>query len=141
MGGASMLVGQLPYPDKRDPTTYISPELCRAIQPTYDFIRRELAEDIPRLRPRDLVLGSRQDTWCLADAGGTYLVYASNGASFQLDLSQVSGRFHARWFDPRTGRLTDVIPVMGGAPTRFTPPSGSDWALWLSKPTQGDNHE
>ena len=127
MGGASMLVGQLPYPDKKDPSTYISPELCRAIQPTYDFIRAELAEDMPRMRPRGLLMDDRQDAWCLADANDTYLVYTSGGDAFRLDLSEASGQFQPRWFDPRTGRLTDAARVTGGAPIRFTPPSQGNW--------------
>jgi len=134
MGGASMLVGQLPYPGKTDPPNYISPELCQAIQPTYDFIRVELADDIPRLRPRDSLLDDRQDTWCLAAADDAYLVYALRGTPFRLDLSEASGQFQAHWFDPRTGRLTEADRGTGGAPIRFIPPSQDDWALWLSKP-------
>jgi hypothetical protein len=90
MAGASMLIGQLPYPEKKDPPTYVSPELCRTMQPSYDFIRKHLARAIPQCKPGDLVVDDTTDTWCLTDGRDTYLVYTLSGNRFQLDLSQIS---------------------------------------------------
>jgi len=39
MAGGSMFVGQMPYPEKQDPPTYISPELCQAIQQSMLWIK------------------------------------------------------------------------------------------------------
>ncbi len=133
-GGVSLLVGQLPYPQKKDPPTYISPERCHAIQPTYDFIRKHLATTLPRMSPHDKLVRSAKDAWCLADPGRAYLVYALHGGPFQLDLSAASGSFTAKWFDPRTGKLTDARkrPLPGGAVTDFVAPNQNDWVLWLA---------
>ena len=49
MGGASLLVGQLPYPDKADPATYMSPAACRDLRPTYDAVRRYWSTALPRM--------------------------------------------------------------------------------------------
>ena len=136
MAGASMLVGQLPYPEKKDPPTYISPELCRSIQPTYDLIRKHLSGTLPRCKPADLIVNSPSDTWCMTDGRDTYLVYTSSGSRFQLDLSRVSGEFQAQWFDPRTGKAASADSVPAGNLAEFTPPSKNDWVLHLQRGDQ-----
>ena len=135
MAGGSMFIGQMPYPGKQDPPDYISPEICRVIQPTYDFIRQRLATALPRMTPRNLLTEADATTWCLADPGRTYLVYALKGGRFVLDLTTARGPFAARWFDPRTGKLTPARGghVSGGGPVAFTPPDHQDWALWLNR--------
>jgi Putative collagen-binding domain of a collagenase len=52
----------------------------------------------------------------------------------ELDLSAATGSFVARWFDPRTGKLSDARKdaVRGGAVVRFIAPDQQDWGLWLS---------
>jgi len=52
-----------------------------------------------------------------------------------LDLSQVAGTFEGRWFDPRSGQLTNPEAVTPGASAALTPP-GEDCALWLRRVTQ-----
>jgi hypothetical protein len=134
-GGVSLLVGQLPYPGKGDPRDYIAPELCRAIQPTYDFLRTDLATVLPRMSPSDRLVKSDEPTWCLADPNRDYLVYTLQGGHFQVDLSAATGSFRATWFDPRTGRQASAHegPIEGGAVESFTAPDAGDWGLWLSK--------
>lgn len=134
-GGASLLVGQLSYPDKQDPPEYISPERCIAIWPTYDFLRKHLATALPRMAPHDEIARSVQPAWCLAEPNESYLVYAIEGGPFHLDLSAANGTYDARWFDPRTGKLARAQeePVTGGKVVRFSSPDGQDWALWLSR--------
>lgn len=134
-GGASLLVGQLPYPDKRDPPEYISPKLCLAIQPTYDFIRQNLATALPQMSPHDELVKSDNPVWCLAESDGDYLVYAPTAGTFDVDLSTVNAVFRARWFDPRTGTLSDASsnPVAGGTVIQFIASDQQDWGLWLQR--------
>ncbi len=131
--GALLLVGQLPYPDKQDPPEYISPEGCRGIQPTYDFIREYIATTLSRMSPHDELIRSDKPVWCLAEPEGDYLVYALEGGPFELNLSTATGTFTVKWFDPRTGRLSharnDAVP--GGEVVRFVAPDEQDWGLWL----------
>ena len=140
MGGASLLVGQLPYPDKQDPAKYISPAACRDLQPTYDAVRRDWSTALPRMSPHDELVKSSAPVWCLARPNADYLIYMPKGGDFVLDLSTAVTSFDANWFDPRSGKLTDATgqPVTGGGPVRFNTPDQRDWALWLSaakKPT------
>ncbi len=126
MGGASMLVGQLPYPDRKDPSTYISPELCRAIQPTYDFIRSEVAEDMPRLKPRD---GLCSGGFCLAAPPNCYIFYFLGRKEKTIDLRASAGRtVSARWFNPRTGEWQDGPRTRPASMTVQTP-DYQDWVL------------
>ncbi len=133
MAGGSMLINQLPYPDEADPEQYISPEKCLAIQPTYDFIREELPTRLPHMKPCRLASKSRESTWCLADPGRSYLVYAMDGDRFRLDLSAADGPLQAKWLDPRKGTLSDADeePVQGGSIVALSAPDDQDWALWL----------
>ena len=134
MAGGSLLIGQMPYPGLMDPSEYVSPEKCLSIQPTYDFIQKNLATILPQMRPASHVGADLKNTWCLEDKNSAYLVYAKDGDGFQLDLSSASGyRFHAKWFDPINGELIDLNNdvVKGGSITSFTPPDHQDWVLWL----------
>ncbi len=131
--GASMLVGQLPYPEKKDPPAYVSPELCRSIQPTYDFIREHLLETLPRCKPSDVQKGNPAETWCLTDGRDTCLVYTSGGSCFQLDLSRTLGEFQVQWFDPGTGEIAGVKRIAAGSQPEFTPPSSSDWVFYMQR--------
>ena len=132
-GGCSMLIGQMPYPGLKDPPEYISPERCKEIFPTYKFIREHLARALVDMKPADSLLSDSRDTWCLADPGRNYLVFASRGGSFRIDLSKGAGKFEAKWFDPRTGRLWDAAggTVAGGRPVEFSCPEKKPLALWL----------
>ncbi len=134
-GGASMLVGQLPYPEKKDPIDYISPERCREIQPTYDFLRKNLGATLSQMSPHDELVKSDKSVWCLANPKSDYLVYTIEGSSIQLDLSATAMAFTAKWFDPRTGNLINAHnrPVAGDSIVHFTPPDQQDWVLWLNK--------
>jgi hypothetical protein len=69
--------------------------------------------------------------FCLADPGSEYFVWAPDGTSITLDLSDVSGGafLHAEWFDPRLGTYTPIDPVEGGGPVVFDPPTSDGWAL------------
>ncbi len=133
MAGGSMLIGQMPYRGLRDPAQYIAPERCHAIQSTYDFIRAHLAESLPAMKPSELVKGSGKRTWCLADPGHAYLVYALDGGRIQLDLSDARHALHAKWFDPRGGKLSDAgsAPVAPHRTASFQVPDDRDWVLWL----------
>ncbi len=140
MGGASMLVGQLPYPEKADPTTYVAPELCCEIIPTYRFIREHLASDLPTMLPRDDLVAGDNPAWCLAHPNHVYLIYATHGGQFQLDLAAATGTYRAQWFDPRSGRLfqagdgtVQAGTVQAGGAAVFTAPDSQDWALWLNR--------
>ncbi|MGQ9651997.1 MAG: DUF6298 domain-containing protein [Phycisphaerae bacterium] len=136
MGGGSMLIRYLEYTDGRDPADYEAPADSATIQPTYDFINTRLAHRLQRMVPHDSLVSSPESNFCLADKGKAYLVYLMAGGTVELDLKAAPGDFHARWFDPRTGDLSDVAPtpvVKGGGTVTFAAPTANDWALWLSE--------
>jgi hypothetical protein len=136
MGGGSLLVRYLQYANEKE-KRYVAPAESEIILPTYTFVRKHLARALPATRPANLVSPAAKN-WCLADPGTTYLVYALEGGVFRLDLSQAPGTFRARWFNPRTGALTEAAggSVSGGGPVRFEAPGTDDWALWLARTEQ-----
>ena len=56
---------------------------------------------------------------CLADPGQRYVIYRQTGGTMTIDLSGVSGVFHAEWLNPRTGAKTPAEKVEGGAKRSF----------------------
>jgi hypothetical protein len=133
MGGVSLLVGQLPYPELADPAEYISPELCTSIQPTYDFVRERLTNALPGMSPQDELVEGDQETWCLAHPNHTYLIYSIAASQFELDLSSATGAFKVSWFNPRTGTLSSEGTVEGGGKRDFRMPSEGDWAMLVER--------
>jgi hypothetical protein len=134
MGGGSLLLRYMEYTDGIDPPSYVAPEHSAVIQHTYDFINSQMSDRLQYTTPQDLV-NTPLSNWCLAESGQTYLVYALNGGQVDLDLTGTSGTFTAKWFDPRTGNLTDANggSVSGGTVVTFNAPDSNDWALYLYK--------
>ena len=73
--------------------------------------------------------------WCLAQPGEVYVVYLPAGGTTGLDLSNVSGGFTVRWFDPRRGgalKSGSVATVTGGSTVALGEPPDSvseDWVI------------
>jgi hypothetical protein len=135
MGGGSMLIRYLEYAGGRDPANYEAPADSAIIQPTYDFINKQLSHRLPRMVPQDSMVSNPENSCCLADKGNAYLVYLMAGGTVELDLKAVSGEFKAQWFDPRNGMLHDAAPnpvVKEGRIVTFTAPTTDDWVLWLT---------
>ena len=59
------------------------------------------------------------------------LVYAPSGGNFDVDLSNVRGRFLVEWMNPATGVKSAGTEVDGGARRTFVPPFGGDAVLYL----------
>jgi len=142
MAGGSMIVSGMQYRDSlapkqpwEPPDTYVAPEESAVIQPTYDFIRTHLATTLPRMKPAAVAGDDENRHWRLIERGQQYLVFAPQGGSIRVDLSEAPGRrFKAQWFDPRNGDLSpaDDGVVSGGRTVSFASPDDRCWTLWLS---------
>jgi len=75
--------------------------------------------------------------YCLAkvsSTGAEYLVYASNGGPFTVDLSAMANKrkLSVEWFNPATGTTTRQSPITAGASSQlFSPPFSGDAVLYL----------
>lgn len=69
------------------------------------------------------------------DESGSYaLVYSASGQPFTVDMTKLSGRVHATWFDPRNAKSKAIGEFENTGTQEFTPPSkgrGYDWVLTL----------
>ena len=135
MGGGSMLVRYLSYPDKKDPADYIAPANSKIILPIYKFINTHLYDKLYKTRPLDIVVNKPEQNWCLGKKGLLYLVYLLKGGSVKLNLTSDAGTYRAKWFDPATGRLAEDkdSPRKAGGIVSLTAPGENDWLLWLEK--------
>lgn len=70
--------------------------------------------------------------------GGYLLAYSPGGQPISVNLSKLSGAaLRAYWFDPRTGRSTEIPDVARGASVTFRPPTGADWVLVVDDASRG----
>lgn len=66
------------------------------------------------------------------------LIYSPQGAWFSVDLNNInSEKAQAKWFNPRTGKISDIGIFNTHTIQKFTPPDGikrgNDWILLLKK--------
>jgi len=119
-----------------------SRSICREPDSRWDTFRDNLGYILRYSRKLDLVNaapnGSLSSTgFCLANLGqgrAKYLIYASNGGSFTVNLSALppTGKLRAEWFNPATGGVFRAWPVPGGSPAQaFTAPFSGDAILYL----------
>jgi hypothetical protein len=75
--------------------------------------------------------------YCIAQTpatGAEYLVYASNGGPFTVDLSAMSNKrkLAVEWFNPSTGTTMSQSPIAAGSSSQsFSPPFEGDAVLYL----------
>jgi len=88
-------------------------------------------------------LTSGAAAYALAEPGRAYLVYLLAGGAVRLDLTDASGAFSVRWFDPRHGgsvQAGSVASVAGGAVRSLgAPPNSpsSDWVVLVTSDSSG----
>jgi len=66
-------------------------------------------------------------------ANPEFLIYASSGGNFTVNLSNVAGQLTVEWMDPATGAKTAGTAISGGATITFTPPFAGDAVLYLKR--------
>jgi hypothetical protein len=95
-----------------------------------------------RMRNADELVGNAErgnSGYCLAEEGGSYVVYLPEGGEGRLDLRGVEGRFGVRWYDPRRGggmQLGSVETVEGGVEVSLgLPPMerSEDWVIYVRR--------
>jgi hypothetical protein len=101
--------------------------------PLDGFVREHLATALMNMQPRDGVAADPQQTWCLADDGGRFvLLYSFAGGSIRLVQTLREAHYTGLWFDPRTGNTRPLDgPVAGQAGTIVEKPSPEPWLLLL----------
>jgi len=68
----------------------------------------------------------------LAAVGAEDLVYAPNGGSFTVNLSNTTATLAVEWLNPSTGAITSAGTIAGGSASQsFTPPFSGDAVLYL----------
>jgi Transglycosylase-like domain/Protein of unknown function (DUF4038)/Putative collagen-binding domain of a collagenase len=107
---------------------------------------RALVESRPRTEPAHVVIGAESGAQRIHGAltadRSTLVAYTPVGAPITVDLAGLAGET-ARpwWFDPRTGRATELDAVRGRGTATFTPPDSeadaADWVLVVDDAAAG----
>lgn len=77
---------------------------------------------------------------CLAKTGDIYLVQLQSGGSATLNLAAASGSFTTRWFNPRSGAVSNGNNLTGGSTVSLgSPPSETtqDWIVLVRSSSGG----
>jgi len=90
------------------------------------FFSRIPAQNILR---GDLGVGSDELRATRDERGSFTLVYVPSPRAFEADLSGLSGRALAAWFDPRSGESHSVGEVSSSVQAFESPKDGPDWVL------------
>jgi len=117
----------------------MKPTLDYVISPAALLSLPQVNQHLPQMTSADgLVgnLGKNEPPFCFAKLGSVYIVYHKKGSDLRLDLSQQSGTFAVKWWNPRKsdgGGLQDgSVTKISGGDTRAlgNPPSDPDssWA-------------
>jgi len=136
MGGGSMLIRYLSYPENQDPPTYIAPADSQIILPVYNFINKYLSyHALIQTAPNDSILINPQQNFCLAQPGKFYLIYSLTPDPIQIKITHSISTYYAQWLNIETGKLTRASenPVKSNTLTTITPPDQGDWLLYLNK--------
>ena len=98
------------------------------IHPVRDkFVRKSLGLCLDYARRVDLASMTPQNhlastTYCLANPGFEYLVFAPAGGTFTIDLSAATGPVSVTWLNIRTGKCRGGAAVTGGTSESFEAP-------------------
>lgn len=85
------------------------------------------------------LVGNKKDDnskYCFAKKGEVYLVFLSQGGESEVDLSDASGNFSVKWFNPREGgplQANGNTTIAGGKKGAITAPSSNDWLAVIVK--------
>jgi len=86
--------------------------------------------DLAAMRPRGDLASS---SYCLADWGEAYLIYAPDGSNVTVDLSAAKGDLAVEWLDPKSGKTTGDNRAAGGGPRQFKAPFPGEAVLYLAR--------
>jgi Domain of unknown function (DUF5060)/Putative collagen-binding domain of a collagenase len=117
-------------------------DYCRV---ALDFFREHKIPFWEMTNRDDLAGNAEHDNsrYCLAKPRELYLVYLPDGGTMELNLSDATGRYSVRWFNPRAGgplQQTNQRNVTAGQVVKLGPPpeeSKQDWLVIVEQETQG----
>jgi hypothetical protein len=119
--------------------------VCSGVDPRWENFRDNLGYAVAYANKMDLAAmtpqgGLASTGWALANTAATgseFLVYAPNGGSFTVNLSNTTRALDVEWLNPSTGATTPAGTVNGGSSTQsFTPPFGGDAVLHIWDPSR-----
>lgn len=97
------------------------------------FVHTYLAGELANLSPRDGWVGDADHNWVLAgDASCPVLIDSRSGERVEWMRALPAGRYRVRWFNPRTGAITEAGEVSGKPGTTVVKPDAEEWLLYLS---------
>ena len=92
-----------------------------------DTVRYATRMNLATMKPSKTICSTQ---YCLFSST-EYLVYAPNGGSFTVNLTE--GSFVSEWFNTRTAQKSNGGTKTGGSQQSFQSPGSGDWVLYLKR--------
>jgi hypothetical protein len=114
--------------------------VCSGVDPRWENFRNNLGYAVQMASTMNLAAMNphpeRSSTgYTLANTavtGSEFLVYAPNGGTFTVNLSNTQDTLNAQWLNPSTGTTTPTATITGGSPAQtFTAPFAGDAILHI----------
>ncbi len=86
--------------------------------------------DLASMTPQNRLAST---TYCLANPGSAYLVFAPAGGTFTVDLSAAAGQLGVQWLNIRTGKHSDGAEVTGGTSESFKAPFPGPAVVYIKR--------
>ena len=102
-----------------------SVKVAREIEKTVKFWNLEPADDL--LSERD-----ENEAYLAARPGENYVLFFTDGGDIGLDLSKYKGKFSAKWYNVRKGKLVSEFDIEGGSVVHLKSPGSLEWVAILS---------
>ena len=135
MAGGSINIAKILYgkPNAPEPPDYILPRDLEKFQPTLNFIRNNLENDLALMVPKPEVGNPDKAVYVLA-SDRKILVYSLNGGTVRLNMIDFEGQYTATWFNPDTGETSELPgTVSGSGEVELITPDLAGWLLLLER--------
>ncbi len=133
MGGGSIAFANIQYDKRKVPKEYIAPKDTIPLQATYNFLKNNLAEVLPKMSPNSEIVEVENANYALS-SDDAILIYSLYGGKFTLDLTRTTGAYEGLWFNPDDGETIKLSNVVyGWQINELHTPSSADWLIYLKK--------
>jgi hypothetical protein len=112
--------------------------LAKPFPPEYDATRKAMGQALEFTQRMNLARAIPQNalastSYCLAEAGVSYLIFAPEAEDIVVDLSAHPGPFIAEWRSSDVSEVSDRLTIIGGAKRTLSVPFDDPAVLFITR--------
>lgn len=95
-----------------------------------NFFFNDSGFDIGQMSPHNEIVKSGK-AFAMASIGKEYILYIPDRNQIVVDMSAIEGSMEFQWFNPCTGRFSEIVTMKSSPSVSFPPPLSDDAALHI----------